>query len=114
MPQSISLQALASQTSQAQLSNQAVTLNVYQQAYGLYMDVLLGAAKPIVQGIICLPKTLIVRNSYFGFAGDFCWIDVINPLNPQSPVFTGIGTQFFLVYLTPVDIAAMSLPTGVE
>lgn len=110
MSQIVPLQALANQTAQAQLGNQAVTLNVYQQALGLYMDVMIGTT-PVVQGIICLNKTLIVRNSYFGFSGDLIFLDI---LGTSDPVYTGIGTRFFLVYLTPDDIAALGLPTGVS
>ena len=113
MPQVIPLQALASQTAQCQVNGQAVTLNIYQQAYGLYMDVFIGT-QDIVQGIICLNKTLIIRNSYFGFSGDFIFLDVQGGASPTDPVYTGIGTRYFLIYLTPEAIAALNLPTGVE
>lgn len=113
MSQIVPLQALANQTAQAQLGGQAVTLNVYQQTFGLYMDVMLGTV-PVVQGVICLNKTLIVRNTYLGLIGDLIFLDTQGGGNPISPVYTGIGSRFFLVYLSATDIAALNLPAGVS
>lgn len=108
MPLSVPLQPIANQTAQCALGGQAVTLNVYQQAFGLYMDVLLGT-QGIVQGIICLNKTLIVRNTYFGFLGDFIFLDT---QGTSDPVFTGLGSRYSLLYLSTADIAALNLPAG--
>lgn len=113
MPQVVPLQAVASQTAQCSVGGQAATVNVYQQALGLYMDVLIGT-QAIAQGVICLNKTLIVRNTYFGFLGDFIWLDTQGGNSPASPVYTGIGGRFVLLYLTPADIAALNLPNGVS
>ena len=110
MPLIVPLQPISNQTAQSQLGNQAVTLNVYQQAYGLYMDVILGSL-PVVQGVICLNKTLIVRNSYFAFSGDFIFIDT---QGANTPVYTGIGSRFFLVFMSSDDVAAFNFPTGVS
>jgi hypothetical protein len=113
MPLIVPLNPIANQTVQCSLNGQATTLNVYQQAFGLYMDVLLGT-EPVVQGISCLNKTLIVRNAYFGFSGDFCFIDVFGGINPLAPFYTGLGTRFFLTYLLPADVAALGLASGVS
>ena len=110
MPQTVPLQPLANQTLQAQLANQAVTLNVYQQAFGLYMDVMIGT-QAIVQGIIARNSTLIIRNTYFGFSGDFIFLDT---QGNSDPIFTGLGSRFVLIYLTAAEIAAYGFPTGVE
>jgi hypothetical protein len=105
----VPVQPIASQTLQVALGGQYCTLNVYQQAYGLYMDVLIGT-NPIVQGIIALNNNLIVRNAYFGFQGDFVFFDT---QGTSDPVYTGLGTRYFLLYYTASDIAAFNLPTGV-
>lgn len=111
--QVISLQPIPNQTLQAQLGGQACTLNVYQQAYGLFMDVYVGATL-IVAGVICLNATLIVRSEYLGFSGDFEFLDTENLTTPSDPVYTGLGSRFQLIYLTAAEIAALNLPVGVS
>ncbi len=110
MPQVVPLRPLPSQTLQAQLGGQACTINVYQQAFGLYVDVLIGT-QPIVQGIIGLNGTLIVRSAYFGFVGDLIFMDT---QGITDPVYTGLGTRYQLLYLTAADIAALGLPVNIE
>ena len=104
----VPLQPVKSQTLQVSLTQQNCTLNVYQQAYGLYMDVLVGTTA-IVQGIIALNYCLIIRNSYFGFVGDFCFYDT---QGTSDPVYTGLGTRYFLAYLESTDISKLKLPAG--
>lgn len=104
----VPLQPIKSQTLQVSLGQQACTLNVYQQAYGLYIDVLVGT-KAIVQGIIALNYNLIIRNSYFGFIGDFVFYDT---QASSDPVYTGLGTRWFLAYLETTDISQIKLPSG--
>lgn len=111
MPQVIPIQPIPNQTLQCQLGGQATTLNVRQQAFGVYVDVLIGA-QPIVQGIIGLNSNLIVRNTYFGFLGDLIFLDAQGV--GADPVYTGFGTRFFLLYLSATEIAALNLPTGVS
>jgi hypothetical protein len=115
MPQVVPTQPIANQTLQVQLGGQACTINVYQQAFGLYVDLLFGTV-PVVQGIIALNANLIVRSQYLGFIGDLEFLDTQpDPLaGPSDPVFTGLGSRFQLVYLTAADISALNLPAGVE
>lgn len=110
MPQIVPVQAIPNQTLQCQLGGQACTLNVYQQAFGMYVDLLIGT-QVIVQGIIGLNGTLIVRNTYFGFIGDLIFLDT---QDTQDPVYTGLGTRFFLLYLSASDVASLNLPAGVS
>lgn len=111
MPQTIPLQPLASQTVQCFLGGQACSINVYQQAFGLYVDLLV-SGQVVVQGIIALNAKLIVRNSYFGFLGDIGFLDTLGL--GKDPVYTGLGSQFQLVYLSPSEIASLNLPVNVE
>lgn len=109
MPLVVPVQPIPNQTLQAQLGGQACTINVYQQVYGIYVDLLLGT-NPVVQGIIALNGNLIVRNTYFGFLGD---IEFVDTQGTSDPVYTGLGSRFFLLYLSTADLAALNLPAGV-
>lgn len=109
----VPVQSTPNQTLQCQVGGQACTLNVYQLAFGLFMDVYLGSAL-IIAGVICLNATLIVRSVYLGFSGDFEWLDTENLTNPTDPIYTGLGARYQLVYLSAAEIAALNLPTGIE
>lgn len=113
MPQVVTAQPVPNQTLQAQLGGQNCTLNIYQTAFGLLMDVYVGS-QLIIAGVLCLNATLIVRDAYRGFIGDFAWYDVQDLNDPQDPAYTGIGTKFQLSYLSATDIASLNLPTGVS
>lgn len=102
--QVVPTQAIANQSFQVQLGNQACTLNVYQLTYGLFMDVYVNGTL-IIGGVICQNLNRIVRSLYLGFAGDLVWLDI---QGSDDPVFTGLGSRFVLVYLEVSD-----LPTGV-
>lgn len=99
----IPLQPVPSQTVSALINNQATTLNVRQlNDQGLFMDVLLNDA-PIIQGVICQNLNVIIRDVYFGYIGDFAWIDT---QGTTDPVYTGIGTRYVLGYFTPAELPA--------
>lgn len=100
--QVVPAQTLPNQQIQVTLGGQACTLNVYQTAYGLFMDVYANSAL-IIAGVICENLNRIVRSLYLGFVGDFAWVDV---QGNDDPVYTGIGTRFFLVYLEASDLPA--------
>lgn len=94
--------AFPSQTFNIQLGGQSVTLNVYQRLSGLYMDVLVSGTL-IIGGVICENLNRIVRSLYLGFIGDFGWFDT---QGLTDPVYTGIGTRYFLAYLEASDLPA--------
>lgn len=99
--QIVPLQPIPNQTLQVQLGGQACALNVYQQNYGLYMDVYVGSTL-IIGGVICENLNRIVRSPYLGFIGDFIFID--NQAS-DDPVYTGLGARFSLAYLEQADLA---------
>ena len=101
--QVIPIRPLPNQTLQAQLGPQSASLHVYQTAYGLFVDVYVGNAM-IVAGVIALNLNRIVRSLYLGFVGDLCFLDT---QGADDPVYTGLGTRFLLLYLSPSD-----LPSG--
>jgi hypothetical protein len=104
--QIVPLNAVASQQLQVTLGGQACQLNLYEKSTGLFMDVLVSGSL-IIGGVICLNRTVIVRDAYLGFIGDFAFVDT---QGADFPVFTGLGTRFLLCYLTPVDLATNGLP----
>lgn len=98
----ISVAAVPNQSLQVQLDGQSCTLNIQQTAFGLFMDVLIGTEQ-IIAGVICENWNRIVRSLYLGFVGDFAWIDT---QGTSDPVYTGIGSRYYLVYLEETDLPA--------
>ena len=94
--------AAPNQSLQVQLGGQSCTLNIYQNAFGLFMDVLVGTQQ-IIAGVICENWNRIVRDLYLGFIGDFAWIDV---QGTSDPVYTGLGSRYQLIYLEQSDLPA--------
>ena len=103
--QTIAVQAIPNQTMQAQLGTQAVTLNIYQQTFQLAMDVLVSGSE-VANCIPCLNLNRIVRYSYLGFSGDFAWFDT---QGSDDPIYTGLGSRWLLLYLSPADLSAFGL-----
>lgn len=105
MPQIVPLDAVASQEVTIPLGNQVCQLKVYEKFYGLFMDVSVNDTL-IIGGVICENKNRIVREAYRGFVGDFCFIDT---QGDEDPSYDGIGTRFFLSYLSEADLLAQGL-----
>ena len=105
--QTIPVQPLPNQTLQVQLNNQACTLNIYQQTYGMFMDVYVGSTL-IIAGVICENLNRIVRSIYLGFSGDFAFVDT---QGSADPLYTGLGARWQLVYLSPTDLSGAGLAT---
>jgi uncharacterized protein DUF6983 len=101
--QVVPLKALPSQTLQVTLGGQSCVLNIYQLAYGLFMDVYVGATL-IIGGVICENLNRIVRSLYLGFTGDFVFFDATGA--GADPIYTGLGDRFQLVYLEEADLPA--------
>ena len=100
----VPVQALPNQTLQVQLNNQAVTLNITQTAYGLFIDVVCATmVNGGLYGTICENLNKIVRDLYLGFSGDFVWVDTEGS---ADPIYTGLGGRYQLVYLDPIDLPA--------
>lgn len=100
MPQVVPLQPVPSQTLQIVLGNQSCILNVYQSDAGLFMDVLVNNA-PVKEGVLCQNLNRIIRYLYFGFVGDFEFVDTTGA--GEDPDYSGLGSRFQLLYLTPAE-----------
>lgn len=99
--QIIPVQSIPNQGIQVSLANQSVSLSIYQTNYGLFMDVASNNS-PVVYGVLCHDVDRIIRDAYLGFTGDFVWYDTSGDGN--DPIYTGLGTQFQLVYLEASDL----------
>lgn len=100
MVQVVPTQPVPRQNLQCQLNGQAVTLDIYQLAYGLFIDVYVQDTL-IIAGVICENLNRIVRSAYLGFIGDFVFVDTVTATDPS---YLELGTQHFLMYLDPADL----------
>lgn len=99
MPLVVPLQPVPSQTVSVMLNNQACTINVYQKAAHLYVDLLVNNAL-IIGGVIAENLNVIVRSAYLGFIGDLAFYDTqpSTITGPNDPVYTGLGSRYVLEY----------------
>jgi hypothetical protein len=100
MSQIISLNAVPNQTLLTPVGNQNCRLSIFQTTNGMFMDVLVDE-EPIIQGVLCLDRTLIVRDGYLGFIGDLMFIDTEGTNDPD---YAGLGTRYALVYLEAAEV----------
>lgn len=98
----VPLQAIPNQTVTVTLNDQVTQLNVYQTYNGLFIDVYL-ENDLIIGGVICENQNRIIRSAYLGYSGDLAFVDVNGS---TDPVYTGLGTRYFLTYLTEDELAA--------
>jgi hypothetical protein len=104
MPQIVPLLALPSQTFLIDLNQQTCRIDVYQKRTGMFCNFWLGnGSAPTLAGRICLDRTLIVRDAYLGFSGDLAFFDA---QGTSDPTYDGLGTRYFLYYLSPADLAS--------
>jgi hypothetical protein len=105
--QIVPLQAVPSQSVKTTLDGQVVQLDVYQLRYGMFMNVTVNGVLEI-GAVICENLNRIIRSVYLnqeaGFAGDFVFNDT---QGATDPVYTGLGTQYQLLYLSPDDLASL-------
>jgi hypothetical protein len=99
--QVIPIQDEFNQTLYVTLNGQSTQLDIYQNEYGLFMDVLVNGAA-IISGIIAEDRNRIIRDLYLGYIGDFCFIDTQGSSDPTSP---GLGGRYVLCYLDTFDLA---------
>lgn len=114
--QLVPLTAVPSQLVQAVLNGQSVSLSIYQlgmaPATDLYCD-LTSNGTPIVNCRKCRAFSgspteaapfLLLDAGYWGFQGDFLFIDSEGDEDPQ---YSGLGSRWQLIYYSPADLAAI-------
>lgn len=97
----VPLQAIPNQTVTVTLNNQVTQLNVYQTFNGLFIDVYL-ENDLVIGGVICENQNRIIRSAYLGYSGDFAFIDT---QGSEDPVYSGLGSRYFLTYLTEEELS---------
>lgn len=100
--QIVPLNSSPNQTLTIGLNNQACQIAVYQRFFGLFCDVFVND-EIIIAGVLCQNLNRIVRNLYLGFSGDLMFFDTQGNSDPD---YTGLGSKFVLVYLSPDDLPA--------
>lgn len=100
--QIVPLDAVAAQKFTISLSNQACQIELYQKVQGLFINISVNDVL-IIGGVLCLNQVRIVRDLYLGFAGDFFFND---SQGSDDPVYTGLGTRFSLIYVSPEELPA--------
>lgn len=96
----VPLQAVPNQTLSTILANQNCRINVYQRQENLFFD-LYTDDQLVVGGVICQNMNRLVRDSYFGFVGDFGFYDV---MGSDDPSYEGLSSRFLLLYLEASDL----------
>jgi len=94
MTQTIPLLATPSQTLSVRLGGQSCVIHVYQVSTGLYVD-LYRSDELIVGGVVARNGVRLVRDAYFGFAGDLAFVDTQGTSDPEA---SGLGTRWILAY----------------
>jgi hypothetical protein len=123
--QTIPLSAVPSQTLQVVLDGDTVGLSLYslnspgniieeQSATELipeqvlYMDVTLNGS-PIITCRRCVSLLpMMLESGYMGFPGELEFFDTVNTTlsTVTNPVYTGLGSQYQLVYFSASDMAS--------
>lgn len=101
--QTIPLQAVPSQTVTVLLDEQYCQINVYQKAYGLFVDLYINNAL-VIGGVIAQNLNRIVRSSYLGFSGDLAFVDT---QGTDDPHYSDLGGRFSLLYLSEDEVAGL-------
>lgn len=117
----IPLSAVPSQTLNIVLDGQSCQIAVYQKqpivdeygvAAGLFFDLTVNGVA-ICNTVRCLDRTpLLLDRAYLGVIGMPMFLDTLATaggppmFNGAPPYYTGLGSQFVLLWLEPADIAA--------
>jgi len=83
-----------SQTLSVTLGEQRCKLNIYQKAFGVFVDLYVND-EAVVVGALARNLVYIVRSGYLGFVGDLYF----NDTNGNSdPSYETLGSRFVLLY----------------
>jgi len=123
----IPLAAVPSQTLSIVLDGQNCQIAVYQKqpivdeygvAAGLFFDLTVGGVD-IINTARCLDRTPILEDrQYLGVVGEFMFLDTLATgggpptFNGQPPYYTGLGSQFVLLYLEASDLTSVGYTDG--
>lgn len=101
----IPLSALPNQELLIVLGEQRCTLHVFDRGGRLYLD-LYCDYNPVQLGAICLPFCPIITATGRGFIGQLRIIDKLTKPQAQAiPYYQGLGSRFFMYYLSAQEEA---------
>lgn len=97
----IPLTAVASQRLSIVLGGQNCQINVFQKPDLMYLDLAIDGLS-VIRTHACRNRTrMLLAARYYGFIGDLVFEDIIGD---ADPVYTGLGTRWFLLYVTPDEL----------
>ncbi|VVE82832.1 phage baseplate plug family protein [Pandoraea sputorum] len=96
----VPLQALASQSITIILGGQNCRIKVDQKRTGMFLSLWINNVA-LVTSVQARDRTLLVRQSYLGLAGDLSFFDT---QGTDDPEYQGLGTRWFLNYIEATDL----------
>lgn len=99
--QTVPLQPIPSQASKVVLGGQNCQISIYQKPQGIFVDISADDVE-IASGTIARDTVPLVSREYSGFIGNLLFIDT---QGSSDPSYDGLGSRFFLVYLTAEEYA---------
>jgi hypothetical protein len=96
----IPISDVPAQTFNLSLGGQSCTIRIAQKTTGLFLDLLISNTLTI-GGVLCLDRTRIVRDSYFGFNGDLFFVDT---QGNSDPYYSELGDRYILVYAAASEL----------
>lgn len=90
----VPLSSLPSQELSLVLGNQDVTVRVLTRGDYLYLDIL-KESTPVIQGQLIVTGQNLLPSGLSNFVGNFQMVDINGT---SDPVYTGLGTQYRLLY----------------
>lgn len=99
--QIIPVQAVPNQTFSILLAGQSCQITLSTRLYGLYFSLSVNN-EPLVSNIVCQDRNPLIRYPYYGFIGDFFFIDT---QGADDPVYSAFGSRYLFEYIEASDIA---------
>jgi hypothetical protein len=108
----IPIQPVPSQLVLCVLGGQNCQIAIYQKGSRVYVDLNSNGSNMCLAALAHNLVPLDACNSYDGFQGNLFFIDTQGLDDPQ---YTGMGSRWVLVYMTPAELALTQIPAaGVE
>ena len=90
----IPIVSTGAQTFNVSLNNQNCVINLYSLNGNMYFDLTVNNVS-LINSRICLDRTPLKFEEYFGFSGQLFFVD---QQGTSNPTFDGLGTRYILYY----------------
>lgn len=101
----IQLTKVPAQTTSVQLGGQSCQITLVQRSTGLYLDLSV-EGKPLVAGMLCHDRTLLIRRPYLRTRFKGADLSFYDTLGTDDPWFEGLGERWVLGYLPAEELPA--------